>query len=458
MVIQLLGLLTLGIPFALVILPKWRWLILTVMVWMVYEGAFRKWILPAYQGPIYLLKDAILLLAYVGFVLFPPKFRKVPQVFRIIQIFTTLCVAYFAICLFNPNSPSVLLSFLGFKNYVFYFPLMFIVPYIVTEETQLYLLLKIYFCLVLPAIIISYIQVSLSPNHWLNGYVAQEAGIETFVSQFGAGTGRARTAGTFSFLSGNVTFLVFIVVLSFSILVGRRFEWRGNVLTYCVLFTATGAMFSTGSRIGVLSMLIAPVLILCCASLRRNLNIGAFMRVSVGLTAAVFFISKFASTAFDAFDARLGAVSDTSSRFMAPFTQTLTGFQEAPLLGTGLASTHGGLVNMLIPPGHGYYWLYGVRLELESARVILETGLAGFVFFFGLKVSVLVVSLRLSFLFKSHIFSSFAAGCATWSGLHIILHLASNPTAALYYYFAVGFLGALWSIENNHLSRIHAKL
>ena len=47
--------------------PLWQKLIWAVMFLVVCEGAVRKWVIPGLQAEIYLVKDALLVLAYVGF-------------------------------------------------------------------------------------------------------------------------------------------------------------------------------------------------------------------------------------------------------------------------------------------------------------------------------------------------------------------------------------------------------
>ena len=59
-----LGLVVLGI---LAVAVRWQWIIWTVIFWVVVEGAFRKWVFNGFQAEIYLIKDALLLSAYIGF-------------------------------------------------------------------------------------------------------------------------------------------------------------------------------------------------------------------------------------------------------------------------------------------------------------------------------------------------------------------------------------------------------
>src|SRR5262249_62141546 len=56
-------------PCALLAIRYWQGALFGVFVLLVFEGALRKWAFPWAQAQIYLVKDAILLAAYLGFIL-----------------------------------------------------------------------------------------------------------------------------------------------------------------------------------------------------------------------------------------------------------------------------------------------------------------------------------------------------------------------------------------------------
>ena len=64
LLLAIVGLVALAI---LAIAVRWQWIIWGVIFWVVIEGAFRKWVFSGFQAEIYLIKDALLLSAYVGF-------------------------------------------------------------------------------------------------------------------------------------------------------------------------------------------------------------------------------------------------------------------------------------------------------------------------------------------------------------------------------------------------------
>ena len=107
------------------------------MFLVVCEGAVRKWLVPGLQAEIYLVKDAMLVLAYIGFLS-----SRVPtgihlKVMAGLKTLLMLSLVYLALQVFNPNSPSILLSIIGFKNYLLYAPLAFVVPYMFSSSKDL---------------------------------------------------------------------------------------------------------------------------------------------------------------------------------------------------------------------------------------------------------------------------------------------------------------------------------
>ena len=68
----------------------WQRALFGVFVLLVFEGALRKWALPGAQAQIYLLKDAILLAVYLGFMLDNRRTLPAPAGTGLIKIRLTL--------------------------------------------------------------------------------------------------------------------------------------------------------------------------------------------------------------------------------------------------------------------------------------------------------------------------------------------------------------------------------
>ena len=438
-----------AVPLGFAALRQWKLLIWAVMFLFVFEGAIRKWLLPGLQAQVYLFKDALLIIAYVGFIFHGPPRRWTPAHQKTVRFLMSLCVLYYLIEVFNPNSPSILLSIAGFKNYALYFPLAFIVAHMFTSRQDLEMKIRRYAWVMIPVGVLGLVQFSLGPAHWLNAYVAHEEGTVTIVSQFGGGIERARTAGTFSYLSGYVTFLTAMIFLSLGLIIGNGVRLRGNVPIFALMMFSIAAMFTTGSRMGVLSVAVAPPAVLLVALYRGDISASvAFRSIFVFVSATVAVLIA-APDAFDAFLSRTNRVEDGATRFLAPLMETWGAMEIAPILGTGLATTHGGLVRALVDANSDFYWLNDNLFELESARIVQETGVIGFLLNYVLRFFCTLLAVRLAFSFRDRTFSALSAGLACFFALHMILYLVGNPTAAIFYWFGVGLLFAMWHLEQD---------
>src|SRR5262249_25110769 len=181
--------------------PFWQRLIWAVMFLVVFEGALRKWVMPGLQAEIYLVKDAMLVLAYIGFVSSSLPTGIHLKVMAGLKTLLMLSAAYLALQLFNPNSPSILLSIVGFKNYLLYPPLAFVAPYMFSSSKDLERKLRKYAIMMIPFAAFGLVQFAFPPDHWINDYVSQD-GERSTAHTFGDEDQRGRTSGTFSYVGG----------------------------------------------------------------------------------------------------------------------------------------------------------------------------------------------------------------------------------------------------------------
>jgi len=109
--------------FALAIVKNWRAGLYIFVVWLVFEDLIRK-----YMGNnmvIYFAKDALVAITYFSF--FASVKRRGAPFYRFPFLFVLSLFFWLGILqCFNPGSPSLLYSLLGFKLYFYYIPLMFV--------------------------------------------------------------------------------------------------------------------------------------------------------------------------------------------------------------------------------------------------------------------------------------------------------------------------------------------
>src|SRR4051794_16447901 len=104
-------------PCAFLAMRHWQRALFGVFVLLVFEGALRKWAFPWAQAQIYLVKDVILLAAYVGFLIDGRRHQRAVRDAGLIKIVLILGLIFGSIEVLNPNSPSILVGLAGLKTY-----------------------------------------------------------------------------------------------------------------------------------------------------------------------------------------------------------------------------------------------------------------------------------------------------------------------------------------------------
>jgi hypothetical protein len=285
----------------------------------------------------------------------------------------------------------------------------------------------------------------LPSDHFLNVYVKHQHNVDLAVTGFGQ-RDRVRTTGTFSYLGGYTVFLIAMFNLSLAYILTRG---RNLNIVALVLLTATCmAMFTTGSRGVFLSTIgILPIVLYLC--LRENLiSSTLFTRLTMAsvliAAAALFFVDE----AIDAFRHRLGTSDSAVGRMFSPVTQTAEAFEVTPLLGLGIGVTHNSASTITgISSYQRPWWLHGNIFEDETARVMQEVGVFGFVLVYAVRFALLAWAIAMVRRLRSPRFKVLSACIVGFFIVHIPAQVINNPTANLYLWFAAGLLFAMYQID-----------
>ncbi|MGV3660328.1 MAG: hypothetical protein ACO1TE_09080 [Prosthecobacter sp.] len=223
----------------------WRAAVKVAFVIALLEGAIRKWLLPGGQEMIYFLKDTFLVGAYIKFFLFPdPELRsyslKIPT--------TAICMLAAMIfpAALNSNIGSALLAVYGLKIYLFYIPLLFLMPYLFRTERDMNRQMTWYALIAIPICMLGVVQFASGASSQLNVY-AQES--EQGISGFGFGE-KVRITGTFSYITGHLTFIIFFSALTISLLAQNQTRWKWLLMGGVLPLLAANAMMN-GSRASI---------------------------------------------------------------------------------------------------------------------------------------------------------------------------------------------------------------
>jgi hypothetical protein len=416
------------------------------MFLVVCEGAVRKWIAPGLQAEAYLVKDALLVLAYIGFLSSHTPTGVHLKAMAGLTTLLTFSLFYFALQVFNPNSPSILLSIIGFKNYLLYVPLAFVVPYMFSSSKDLEHKLKKYAIIMIPFAALGLVQFGFGPDHWLNDYVSHDPENERMIAMFGVEDEKARTTGTFSYPGGYTTFLTVTLYLGAALAASKNWRFSGNPWPWTLVVVSIAAVFTTGSRGPIYASLITAPVVLYVWTSRGVISTGNFIKVSLAGVFIAILVTFIASSAIEAYSYRAGHSDDPIDRLLSPLIETYGVLTGAPIIGAGLASTHASA--MTIMGTKDYWWLGGISAEQESARVLQETGVLGFILVYAARIWLLVKAISLGRWFRTPLYAATAGVIAGFFAQYLFLIVINNPTGGVYYWFAAGLLFAMYRLES----------
>ena len=425
----------------------WQSALFGVFVLLVFEGALRKWALPQAQALIYLLKDAILLAVYVGFMLDNRRTLPAPAGAGLIKIVLAVGFVWGCIEVLNSNSPSILVGIMGLKSYFLYAPIAFILPYAIKSREHLFALIKRYLIMAIPVAVLGFIQIMAGPASSLNFYVSSSEDPTTMLARFGR-EDFVRTSGTFSYISGYTAFLSFVAFLAIGYNMARGWRLKNNIIPIVALSLVVGAMFTTGSRGPVWILLATGPVILWLAATSKVLSLQIAMRLCLLLPVITILALNLSPQAFQAFMER-AEQADTAYTLERAFSwvyQTAWVLSDLPFLGIGIGTTHPAALPIV---GAEFAWWIPDELlsEDEMSRVTVELGPIGLLLTYFLRIVIAAFALRSAMRFKDPAYRALGIVLAVHLALGFISSIMLNATAGLYYWGALGLVLTMRQLE-----------
>jgi hypothetical protein len=352
------------------VIKRLKWAIWLYFFLLIFEGVFRKWILPQYSDVLLVVRDPVALVIYMLAI----KARLFPRnnyilSLGIIAILSWL-VSLVVLEQYLSLKPLILVTGFGFRSNFLHLPLIFVIGRALDAEDVKKLGRWILIGLI-PMSLLLAVQFNADPDSFIN----RTAGLgET--QQITAGGGKIRPPGTFSFVSG----VIFYAALSAAYLLYGALT-RGlyrNWLLFGAGFALVVTIGVSGSRSVLLAVLVVLASLLVIISVRpgavnqfgRNLLI-----VVVGLLVAVRLpvFNEGVQILSDRFTAVAEAEETTIAggllaRTFSGFTEGFLLIPRAPIGGYGLGiGTNGGAKFLT---GRAIFLL----TEGEWGRVVLESG------------------------------------------------------------------------------------
>jgi hypothetical protein len=347
-----------------------RRLIWLYFLLLIFEGTFRKWLLPQFSDVLLIVRDPVVIAIYA----LALKAKVFPRNGYILSLaIISILSALVSLVVLQPYlslQPLILVTGYGFRSNFLHLPLIFIIGKVMDEDDVKKLGWWVLFGLI-PMCALLAIQFSSAPDAFVN----RTAGLGD-TQQLTAGGGKIRPSGTFSFASG----VMFYAPLSAAFLLYASLS-RGLYRNW-LLYGAGLALVVTIGVSGSRSVLLAVILVLASLVALMFFRPSAMNQFARNLLIVVVIL--FAASRLPVFNEGTQLLSDRFTgvaeaeettiagglvyRMLSGFIEGFELLTRAPIGGYGLGiGTNGGAKFLT---GRAIFLL----TEGEWGRVILESG------------------------------------------------------------------------------------
>ena len=440
---DIVAIIILGIMVVCAAAARWKLAIQAALVLAIFEGAIRKWAFPGAGNLIYFGKDIILFGAYIGAFLDGKRSRV--SDYKSLSVFLIAASAIVFLASINPNQGSILGGCFGLKVYLWYLPLMWLIPSVFNTKEELVRFLRVLLLCMLPIGILGVFQFRAGPDSVLNKY-AQEASDSFGVAQFGDSEQiKARITGTFSYIAGYTTFLILCFSFIWPFLLSN-IQKKYRVLDFAIFFLILVNMVMTGARATIVFAALFLSLLMFAVGADLRLKVIK-ISLSLVLVGSIVFVSN--STVGDAYKVFSNRAQNADSLVermgwgLRPFeVMSQSGF-----FGAGAGVTHPArepLQRVLhIPPPI----VQPPRMDFEPDQILAELGGVGFLIWYAMRVALLIALWNTCYYLKDPFLKVLAFGGFAFHLGHIYLSMVINHTAGVYYWFIAGFIYLLPKLE-----------
>jgi hypothetical protein len=363
-------------------LSNLKWLLWLYFWLLIFEGALRKWFLPQLSTPILVARDPVVVLIYAMAVargIFPKNaFTTWIIVLGVFSFFASLA-----------GIGTLKITLYGLHANFLHLPLIFLIPKIFDYEDAKNVG-KWLLVISIPMAMIAVLQFHSGPDARINAAAGGEMG-----GQLYAANGKYRPSGTFSFVTGMVSFLALVAAyLAWHFAENKIYP---KILIYASMGAIAVSLMVSGSRSAVVGVAMV-VAVLIFIGIRRGLASVSYLKYAM-----VFFVVFLVMTRIPVFheglavhEARFeeggGIHEGLIDRFFDELVNSFDACATTPLLGLGLglgtnagAGMENGTRQFLLSEGE-----WG-RVISESGAVL---GIAYIALRFGMFFNILGVSLK----------------------------------------------------------------
>ena len=343
---------------------------------LIFDGALRKWFLPDYEKLIYILKDAIVLVALV-LTLVSLRYRKWMVGPKTIWVSLGIYLVYVGLQVLNPRLPNLLVGVFGLKSHLLYMGLLVVIPALFYNLETIYRCLERYLSwIVIPLCLLAFAQAFSPQDSFVNIPVRGGVMATPMAGPY------VRASGTFSYVTGFSWFLQLATLCSFFCIMFRQKIYVSNII---VLSALIAALPLNGSRAVVVISIVSLLMMVFVGYVAKLISSRKLLLILCLITVvgALLFLSP--QNTWQGLVYRFLTSSRTigdSWRYVSVFTNAFSFFDIAGWLGFGVGSAHQAAPH-LAPNSLPFSWfpleIVELNFEPESGRLVLELGIVGWI-------------------------------------------------------------------------------
>lgn len=361
---------------------KWKLSVYLFMIWLIIEGALRKWFLPEYSSYIFLFKYLILLCPVFHFLTYGVSIKKRDYPF---YPFIILYLMWGIFELINPLvTNDIRVKLLGIMVHFAFIPLLYFVPLLLNDTDKIVRLFKAAIIISIPIFILGIYQYYSPMDSPVNKYIGED----NIIAQ---AAGKVRVTSVFSYISTYAAYLTVITLVIFITIVISRMKKITTIIVYISAFLAIVNAFMTGSRgvvyLILLAVIILLVLMLFLGLIKKKKNILAISALAMVSICTILYTGygRESMRTFTERAEKAGSVKDRvlSSVYPANF------ISQAGLVGLGIGKAYQGSTSFV--GDNAGILLYS---EAENEKLVLEMGILGYLIFILLKFSIFIFSIN----------------------------------------------------------------
>lgn len=414
-----------------------RFLLLGFFIYIVLEGALRKWFFLELSNELFVLKYIILILLY-SFLLGKHYFRHGLKKPVLMKSEALLLWGWLYIIVTNMIINGIsFFAIVGLSYYLIMVPIIFVLPLIVTNVADIGRYCRAYFGLACLVSLLGVAQFYSPQDAIINRYAWDVTVLEvaTLVQD------KARITGTFSYITPYTVYLQFMSLVGLALL-NLTHVWRVRILLSVGIALTFVSIAMSGSRAPLLLSAILAIPFLLDISrvlLRKSKDFFPLLLSLVFAGVLLFMFGNVFSMVLE----RNRMADDANSRMMGALVTPLNTLNRMDFVGTGIGSTFLG-AHMLGGSQEAEFD------EVSEDRVGVELGLFGYLFVLLFKVVFLAKSWGL---YRNAV----TRQIKTWALVSFAYQLSFiwaipvyNSVAAAFYFASIG----LYVLLRNEQSRL----